>query len=125
MPHCYISNSVRMSRPLTHTQTLASTHPIWISLNTPWFGPLSECHRTFIFIPLFLLNLTEEWLLQMCSLSALIQLPPCPVHFAYTVLCCVPRSVTEPHSHLEDISLQQMYGNTESKGRFFHHLVFS
>lgn len=44
--YCESSNCMKMIKSLSS--------PIWISLNTPWFGPLSECHRTFIFIPFFL-----------------------------------------------------------------------
>lgn len=78
------TNNVGLCIRLDEDDESALSKPIWISLNTTWFGPLSECHRTFIFIPFFLHTVQRNGFYR----CALCTSPPPPTpNWRYIALC--------------------------------------
>lgn len=77
---------------------------MWIRLNAPGFGPLSQCHRTFILIPSFLPRTFERNDFCTCALLHPLLFP---AHFLRTrflrlVHACASRTTiwkTYPSTH--------------------------
>lgn len=106
--YCESSDCMRMIKSLSS--------PIWISLNTPWFGPLSECHRTFIFIPFFL-SIPYREMASTDVLSAHSATSPPPLCLALCLhgfLHCA-YMYTYRAFHLENISYHSTYRSSGVK----------